>query len=129
MQYVLYLHKDGSRLIINEAGKACAEGDAAYRAWLEKGNAPEVIVVPSDTPDEVPLWTVHAALRELGLFEQVDAAVSSLEVTKPEVFSAWTMGNYAVRHSTLITDLAQMLAISNEVIDAVFTRASQIAQG
>lgn len=129
MQYVLHLHKDGSRLVVNEAGRACSEKDAAYRAWLANGNAPEVIVVPSDTPDEVPLWTVHAALREFGLFEQVDAAVSSVEATKPAVFAAWTMGNYAVRHSTLIVDLAQALSISDDVIDAVFTRASQIAQG
>lgn len=128
MKYTLQIRKDTPGTLVDESGAPVLSTDPAYLAWLAEGNAPEVLALPPKVPDEVPLWAVHAALREAGMFAAVDAAVSAVEQSHPAIFAAWTMGNYAVRTSPLVTGMAKTLNIGDAEIDAVFARASQIAQ-
>lgn len=128
MKYAMHIRKNEQGVIVDDLGAPVPPADPAYLAWLAEGNAPEVLVLPLTSPNEVPLWAVHAALREAGMFAAVDAAVLSVEKSHPAIFAAWTMGNYAVRTSPLVTGMAQTLGITDAEIDAVFVRASQIAQ-
>lgn len=94
----------------------------------------------SSVPQQVPMWAAQAALKDpkVDKYDAINKAmvgdptasppVPSMVVSNPPVYFAWTMGNFASRHSAFIATLANQFGMKDADIDAVFVAADKIAQ-
>lgn len=78
-------------------------------------------------PSEVPLWAARAAVREIGLFDAIDAAVTGSLASNPALWEAWNMGNVLTRSSAFIGAMASQFGLSSAHINALFIRAAAIS--
>lgn len=81
------------------------------------------------TPDEVPLWSLRAALREAGRFAAIDAFVEQHKDDMPALWEAWNMGNTVSRSSMLVASFAPQFQIEAAERDALMRRAAEISAG
>jgi len=82
-----------------------------------------------ETPDEVPLWSLRAAIKEAGKFAAIDAFVESHKDDMPALWETWNMGNTVSRLSMLVASFAPQFQISDAERDALMRRAAEISAG
>jgi hypothetical protein len=96
-----------------------SEADRAAIKALVDGwdfNAPAV-------PVSVTLAQARAAIRRMGLFDTVQAAVTA---AGGEALDAWEYSNQVSRNSTLVTTLAATMKLTDPQLDELFRLADTI---
>jgi hypothetical protein len=84
--------------------------------------APDTAYVP--IPDEVPMWAVRTILQNDGLFEQVETLVKTSNDNALK--NIWEYGNYAVRSSSAINNLALALGLTQDQLNQMFIAAAAL---
>ena len=80
--------------------------------------------VKSTAPSPVPMWAVRTVLQTNGLFDQAQALIAAS--TDNALKNVWEYGNFAVRDSKAIIDLATELGLSSAEIDQLFVEANNL---
>ncbi|MFC7067469.1 hypothetical protein [Brucella rhizosphaerae] len=91
-------------------------------AWLHARDSGEFIA-PTPTPQVVSRFQARAALFAAGLLPQVENAISEAE---PLVQMAWSDAQEFRRDSPTILALANVIGLTENQVDQLFTEAFQI---
>ena len=103
--------------------------DEVVETQIARDPTPEEIADQNrlPVPEEVALWKFRAALKIDGDFERVQQALaqpsSAENILAAELFE---YGNSVYRQSTLTDTIVRILRVSEEEIDSLFRRASEI---
>ena len=71
---------------------------------------------------EVPMWAARAVLEQAGYLEAINAALASDVVAK----NKWEYATVVKRDDALITDMQQVLGLSDIQVDELFTKAGAL---
>ena len=71
---------------------------------------------------EVPMWAARAVLEQEGYLDAINAALVSDVVAK----NKWEYATVVKRDDALITDMQQVLGLSDTQVDELFTRAGAL---
>ena len=101
-----------------------------YLRWLEEGNTP----LPPDPPPPPPIPTsvtmrqARLALLQLGLLDDVEAAIASIpdEVQRRAAQIEWEYASTVERDSQWVQNLAGALGLSGEQLDQLFHLAATL---
>lgn len=101
-----------------------------YLRWLEEGNTP----LPPDPPPPPPIPTsvtmrqARLALLQLGLLDDVEAAIASIpdEVQRRAAQIEWEYASTVERDSQWVQNLAGALGLSDEQLDQLFQLAATL---
>lgn len=91
-------------------------------SWSYDGEAAAGLP-PIDVPTSVTRFQARAALLEVGLLDQIEAAVAAADTLTRE---AWASATAFERSSPTIAALAAALGMTGAALDALFRRAAQI---
>lgn len=96
----------------------------SYQAWLQAGNAPsQPIPTPAPAPSTVTPRQARLVLYIYGLLDQVEVAVNAAGGTTK---ITWDYATVITRDDPLISQIAQVLKLSDAQIDEMFTMASTL---
>ncbi len=90
---------------------------------LPEAEAPPLRAEPAPVPAFVTNFQARAALRRIGLLEQVHAAV---QAAGGEALDAWEYANHVYRHGALVISLSTSLGLTSHEVDALFQMAESI---
>lgn len=103
------------------------EFDAATHTcdWVD--GAWSVSAIPTQVPQEVPLWAFRSMLALSGLTDAAEAQIAALpEPEKTVALTQWEYGNFIRRDHPLITQMGVQLGLTSEQIDAIFVQANSL---
>jgi hypothetical protein len=90
---------------------------------LPEAEAPPRRTQPAPVPEVVTNFQARAALRRIGLLEQVQAAV---QAAGGEALDAWEYANHVHRNGALVISLSEALGLTADEVDALFRMAESI---
>lgn len=98
-----------------------------YQEWLAAGNTPTPLPEPSvNVPMTIALWQARAILIKLGLFDPVDAYITSRKTDIPELYEAWNYGNTVSRNGMFVTSLASNFGLTSADLDQLFIDGAKL---
>lgn len=90
---------------------------------VSEAEAPPLRAMPPPVPEVVTNFQARAALRRIGLLEQVQAAVQAAD---GEALDAWEYANHVYRHGALVISMSAELGLTSDQVDALFRMAESI---
>ncbi len=118
--------------LVNEAGETETiilwDGVSDYvppagLTLLSEAVAPPLRTEPAPVPEVVTKFQARAALRRIGLLEQVQAAV---QAAGGEALDAWEYANHVYRNGALVISMSAALGLTPNQLDALFQMAESI---
>lgn len=99
-----------------------------YMAWLEAGNTPEPAPVePVQVPASVTMRQARLALLASGKLAAVEATIAALpDPPKAAALIEWNYSNEVLRHNGFVSQIAPLLGLSSEALDALFIEAAKL---
>lgn len=133
----MYRLTDSPSIIVRIADGAHIPADPAntdyqqYLRWLEEGNTP---LPPDPPPPSPPIPTsvtmrqARLALLQLGLLDDVEAAIASIpdEAQRRAAQIEWEYASTVERDSQWVQNLAGAIGLSDEQLDQLFQLAATL---
>lgn len=88
---------------------------------------PVVVVVPEKVPASVTMRQARLALLAAGKLELVEATINALpEPPKTPALIEWNYSNDVLRHNGFVSQIAPLIGMTSEDLDAMFIDASKL---
>ena len=103
------------------------EFDAATHTCEWVDGAWFVSEIPTQVPQEVPLWAFRSMLALSGLTAAAVAQIAALpEPEKTVALTQWEYGNFIRRDHPLIAQMGVQLGLTSQQINAIFVQANSL---